>query len=211
MQIGYEFVAYFIFCIVVATCIGLLTKRHGLSKIVTSFEERPETIKLLLAAGGAGYALFLFSESRIGEQVGASLSFRYSVQPKHLSESIDKINEIWLSDAALDKLKEYRGVLNDPKTAPIAKVKKFQELSSYYSKIAKSAEYRNSFLDVASYYQSISTCVNKGRCDTETSCELYSAPAKNFRLNFGDYISEITDVSGLKFAAEIEEFYKKCE
>lgn len=68
----------------------------------------------------------------------------------------------------------------------------------------------NHVFAIYSFYRDIVVCVQQGRCDKKTVCQLFAAGIQNFRLTYSEFLDEWESLWKGDIVGALKGFHSRC-
>lgn len=166
------------------------------SGILTFVKENSEAVKISLAIAAAVYTAYVYSVEMRDNRVANTLAFQDRATSGHLHNAFQRMDMFWIRGPGLASLEAYhdrRTSIDDNllgqewRDASTAANKEHAERTGRL--VGKYALEADIFV-IYKFYRDIVVCVEQGRCDRATACQLFAREVEDFRLAYRRFLDE---------------------
>lgn len=174
--------------------------RITLSNLWTDFltfvRENSEAVKIALAIAAAMYTAYVYSVEMRDNRVANTLAFQNRATSGHLHDAFKRMDMFWIRGPGLASLAVYRDrrawihnkLLGEERNDAATNANK--EHAMLTGDLVRYYGLESDIFVIYKFYRDIVVCVEQGRCDRVTACQLFARDVEDFRLVYREFLDE---------------------
>ena len=184
---------------------------------LTFVRENSDAIKIALAFVAAVYTAYVYSVEMRDDRVANVLSFQERAASRYLHNAFQRIDMFWIRGPGLAVLQDYQDLRDkierdlQGKKRIDAFVDANKNRAKYTRNLVRNYDLEADIFLIYEFYRDIVVCVEQGRCDRQTACQLFARDVENFRLLYRRFFDEWRELWGnANLRTSLKYFFCDC-